>query len=214
MFDFPETFAKYEDLVAQVDKIFDAVQEAHKDCVRCKVYCCDCCYAVFDVSLMEAVYINHRFNRSLDRRERRKILRRAEKADRKFYQIKRELQKMHLKEGKSAEEVLLHLAKERVPCPLLNDDKLCDLYAERPITCRVYGIPTSIGGAPHICGESGFKEGVAYPTVNLDNMNDRLIELSNELLKEIGFDKSKMHLSLVPVSSALMTTYDKEHFKF
>ncbi|MBW1895643.1 MAG: YkgJ family cysteine cluster protein [Deltaproteobacteria bacterium] len=214
MFDFPETFAKYEDLVAHVDKIFDAVQEAHKDCVRCKVYCCDCCYAVFDVSLMEAVYINHRFNRSLDRRERRKILRRAEKADRKFYQIKRELQKMHLKEGKSAEEVLLHLAKERVPCPLLNDDKLCDLYAERPITCRVYGIPTSIGGAPHICGESGFKEGVAYPTVNLDNMNDRLIELSNELLKEIGFDKSKMHLSLVPVSSALMTTYDKEHFKF
>lgn len=212
MLDFSRTFEKYEVLVAQVDKIFAAMQEAHKDCVRCKVYCCDCCYAVFDVTLIEAAYINHHFNKSLTRRERRKVLNRAERADRKFYQIKRKLQKMYVKEGKSPEEVLSRLAKERVPCPLLNDGKLCDLYARRPITCRVYGIPTSIGGTPHICGESGFKEGTAYPTVNLDNMNHRLAELSKDLLQEIGVNNTKMHMSLVPVSAALMTTYDQEYF--
>ncbi len=212
MLDFSNTFGKYEALVAQADKLFAAVQEAHPDCVRCEIHCCDCCYAVFDLTLVEAVYVNHHFNKSLARRERRQVLRRAERADRKFYQIKRKLQKMYSKEGKPTEDVLLQLARERVQCPFLNDEKQCDLYARRPITCKVYGIPTSIGGTPHICGESGFKEGTAYPTVNLDNMNDRLIDLSKDLLKEIGSSSLKMHMSLVPVSAALMDTYDEECF--
>lgn len=212
MMDFSKTFEKYEALVAQVDKIFTAMQEAHKDCVSCKIYCSDCCHAVFDVTLIEAAYINHHFGRSLPRKERREILRRAERADRKFYQIKRKLQKMYVKEGKSSDEVLSHLAEERAPCGLLNDEKLCDLYAGRPITCRVYGIPTSIDGKPHICGESGFKDGTSYPTVNMDSINDRLIQLSKDLLQEIGSMNPKMHLSLVPVSTALITTYDEEHF--
>jgi hypothetical protein len=77
MMDFSKTFEKYEALVAQVDKIFTAMQEAHKDCVSCKIYCSDCCHAVFDVTLIEAAYINHHFGRSLPRnvRERRQILR-------------------------------------------------------------------------------------------------------------------------------------------
>ncbi|MBW2020672.1 MAG: YkgJ family cysteine cluster protein [Deltaproteobacteria bacterium] len=212
MLDFSKTFKKYEALVSEVDKIFGAMQDAHRDCVRCEIHCCDCCYAVFDLTLIESVYINHHFNASLARRDRRRLLRRAERADRKFYQIKRKLQKMYLGEGKTPEEVLLQLAEERVPCPLLNDENVCDMYARRPITCRVYGIPTSIGGTAHICGKAGFKRGTAYPTVNLDNINDRLFELSKELLQEIGSNNSKIHMSLVPVSTALINTYDKEYF--
>jgi len=53
MLDFSKTFERYEALVSEVDKIFVAMQEAHKDCVRCEIYCCDCCYAVFDVTLIE-----------------------------------------------------------------------------------------------------------------------------------------------------------------
>jgi hypothetical protein len=212
MLDFSKTFEKYEALVAHADKIFAATQGAHKDCVRCEIHCCDCCYAVFDLTLIESVYMNYHFNKSLTRRERRPIIRRAEKADRKYYQIKQKLQKMYIDQGKSPDEVFLHLAQERVPCPLLNDEKLCDLYARRPITCRVYGIPTSIGGTAHICGKSGFKKGTAYPTVNLDKMNDRLFELSEDLLKEIGSKRSKIHMGLVPASAALTTTYDEGYF--
>ena len=212
MLDFSKTFEKYEALVFEVDKIFAAMHDAHKDCVRCEVYCSDCCHAVFDVTLIESIYINYHFNRSLARKERRQILRRADKADREFYKIKQKLKKMYIKERKPPQEVLLHLAKERVQCPLLDDKKLCDLYDRRPITCRVYGIPTSIGGTPHICEQSAFKEGASYPAVNLDNINDRLFELSGDLLKEIGSKRSRMHMSLVPVSTVLMTTYDKEYF--
>lgn len=213
MLDFSKTFEKYEALVAEVDKIFTAMKEAHEDCVRCKTHCCDCCYAVFDLTLIESVYLNYHLNKSLDRRERREILRRAERADRRFYQIKHKLMKMHIDQGKTPEEVLLQLSHERVACPLLDDEKLCGLYARRPITCRVYGIPTSIGGKAHTCGESGFKDGTAYPTVNLDNLNKRLVELSKDLLEEIGTNIPNMHMSLVPVSAALMDAYDEEYFR-
>jgi Fe-S-cluster containining protein len=209
--DFSKTFAKYESLVSDVDKIFTSMQDAHSDCVCCETRCADCCHAVFDITLIEAVYINHHFNASLSRKERRPITRRAEKADRKYYQIKRKLQKMYVDEGKPSEEVLAQLALERVRCPLLNDDNLCDLYAKRPITCRVYGIPTSIGGQAHICEKAAFKEGTAYPAVNLDKMNDRLFELSKELLQEVGSKNPKRHMSLVPPSGALMITYDEEY---
>ncbi|MDY6990143.1 MAG: YkgJ family cysteine cluster protein, partial [Thermodesulfobacteriota bacterium] len=124
---------------------------------------------------------------------------------------KQKLQKMYIDRGKPPEEVFHQLSQERVQCPLLNDEKVCDLYVRRPITCRVYGIPTSIGGMAHICGKSGFKKGTAYPTVNLDTMNDRLFELSQELLKEIGSTRSRLHMGLVPVSAALMTDYDEKY---
>jgi hypothetical protein len=94
----------------------------------------------------------------------------------------------------------------------LNEEKLCDLYNRRPITCRAYGIPTSIGGRPHVCGVSNFKEGVSYPTVNLDNINDRLFKLSQKLAEEIGSPYADIHVRLVPVSAALMTDYDEEYF--
>lgn len=209
--DFSKTFEKYEALVSEADKIFDRMQTAHTACVRCQVHCCDCCHAVFDITLIEAVYMRHHFDQSLGRKERRPIIRRAEKADRKYYQIKRNLKKMYIDQGKPPEEVFLKLAQERVRCPLLNDENLCDLYVRRPITCRVYGIPASIGGKAHICEKSEFKEGVAYPTVNLDNINDRLFALSKELLEEIGSKNVKMYMSLVPPSAALMTTYDEKY---
>ncbi|MEJ2068705.1 MAG: YkgJ family cysteine cluster protein, partial [Deltaproteobacteria bacterium] len=188
------------------------VQESHRDFVACKVHCCDCCYAVFDLTLIESVYVNYHFNASLSRDERRPIVRRAEKADRKYYQIKQKLQKMYIDEGRPAEEVFHRLAQERVRCPLLNDQDLCDLYLWRPITCRVYGIPTSFGGTAHICEQCGFKQGVGYPTVNMDKMNDRLFELSEALVKEIGATRSKIHMGLVPVSTAVTTDYDEKYF--
>jgi hypothetical protein len=46
----------------------------------------------------------------------------------------------------------------------------------------------------------------------MDSINDRLIQLSKDLLQEIGSMNPKMHLSLVPVSTALITTYDEEYF--
>jgi Fe-S-cluster containining protein len=156
-------FKKYETLVKQVDEVFEKVCSDYPDCVKCKQACADCCHALFDLSLVEALYINHKFHENLGDKKG-KILETANRTDRKLHQLKRKMFKAVESGQKTEELVLLEMAAERSRCPLLNEENRCDLYAFRPVTCRLYGIPTSINGRGHTCGLSGFKEGVSYPT--------------------------------------------------
>jgi Fe-S-cluster containining protein len=212
MLDITQTFEKYEALVAEIEKGIHKIREANPMEIHCEKGCCDCCYAVFDLSLIEAVYLNYRFFQIQEKKDQEEILERADTADRQAYRIKRNLNKL-LTQGKQTEdEILTMLSRERIQCPLLNKDTLCDLYENRPITCRVYGVPTAIHGAGHTCGKSGFKEGISYPTINLDRINQRLFGLSEELLKEIGVENEELERRLLPVSTSLLTDYDEEFF--
>ena len=103
------------------------------------------------------------------------------------------------------------MAEYRVPCPLLNDSNLCDLYDDRPITCRLYGVPTAIGGQGHTCGLSAFEPGKTYPTVNLDAIQNRLFEISNDLVAALGSRHVKMGEMVVPLSMALLTIYSEDY---
>jgi hypothetical protein len=88
---------------------------------------------------------------------------------------------------------------------------MCDFYEYRPITCRLYGIPTSIGGIGHTCGKSGFVEGQQYPTVNLDIIQKKLYEISAEFVSRIKTKYVKMAEMIVPLSMAILTEYDENH---
>jgi Fe-S-cluster containining protein len=212
MLDFTKTFGKYEAMVAEVEKGIHRIKEANPGEILCQKGCCDCCYAVFDLSLIEAVYLNYRFFKDREKNDQEEILERADTADRQAYRIKRNLNKL-LTQGKQTEdEILTMLSRERIQCPLLNKNDLCDLYENRPITCRVYGVPTAIHGAGHSCGKSGFKEGISYPTINLDRINQKLLGLSEALLKEIGAENEELKMRLLPVSTSLLTDYDEEFF--
>ena len=205
--DLTSYFGKYEALVAQADGVFDRVKNAHADCVKCEEKCADCCFALFDLTLIEALYIHHKFNEKYQGSEKAKILEKSNRADRRIYKIKREAYK-DLQAGKNEGEILAAMALERVRCPLLNEKELCDLYEYRPITCRFYGVPTAIGGAGHTCGKSGFKQGEKYPTVNLDAVHSRLQQISAELLRDIQSKNIKLADLLVPLSSAVILDFD------
>ena len=212
MLDFKNTFIKYETLVQGVEKSVAQIREAHPDGIRCVQHCSDCCNAVFDLSLIESVYINYQFYGSLNRDLQDPILDRADRADRQSYRIRRRILKMITQGEKSEEEIFPLLAEERVRCPFLDESDLCALYGFRPITCRIYGLPTIIRGAGHTCGKSGFKEGVAYTSINLDRINQHLQVLSKELLEEIGTQDNRLEERLVPLSTVLLTDYDEEYF--
>jgi Fe-S-cluster containining protein len=205
--DLTSYFGKYEALVAQADGVFDRVKNAHADCVKCEEKCADCCFALFDLTLIEALYIHHKFNEKYQGSEKAEILEKSNRADRRIYKIKREAYK-DLQAGKNEGEILAAMALERVRCPLLNEKELCDLYEYRPITCRFYGVPTAIGGAGHTCGKSGFKQGEKYPTVNLDAVHSRLQQISAELLRDIQSKNIKLADLLVPLSSAVILDFD------
>ena len=205
--DLTSYFNKYEALVAQAEGVFDRVKTAHTDCVKCEEKCADCCFALFDLTLIEALYIHHKFNEKYQGLEKAELLEKSNRADRRIYKIKRRAYN-DLQAGKNEGEILAAMALERVRCPLLNEKELCDLYEYRPITCRFYGIPTAIGGAGHTCGKSGFKQGEKYPTVNLDAVHSQLQQISAELLRDIQSKNIKLADLLVPLSSAVILDFD------
>jgi Fe-S-cluster containining protein len=208
--DFKPFFKKYEAFVRQADNAFDRVVGESGDLVRCKSGCSDCCHALFDLTLIEAIYINYRFLDRFAGKKKEEILERANSADRKIYKIKRQAHKA-LMNGENEVKILADVGAERVRCPLLNKEEMCDLYQYRPITCRIYGIPTVIQGMSHTCGKSGFVEGGRYPTVSMDTIYKKLYEISTEFVAFIQSKHLKMADILVPVSMALITDYDDEY---
>ena len=209
--DFSPFFKKYEELVAMADTVFERVKKEYPECVTCKLECCDCCYALFDLSLIEGLYINYHFNKKFKGKERDRLIDKSNRADRDAYRIKKKAYK-DLKAGKKEDDILTDIAEKRIRCPLLNEQNLCDMYEYRPITCRLYGIPTTIGGSGHTCGKSGFVKGKQYPTVNMDILQNNLYKISAELVKEIKSSYVKMADMLVPLSTTLLTDYNEEYF--
>ncbi len=209
--DLSAIFAQYEALVAETDALFERVRALHPDCVTCGLGCSDCCHAMFDLSLVEAMYLNGKFAASFDfGPERSAVLERASDADRHAYRIKRRMYR-ESEDGRPAEDILAEAARERVRCPLLGGGDACVLYAHRPITCRLYGIPTAIGGVAHTCGRTGFAPGGRYPTVALDKIHERLAGLSHEILVAVQSRYRELDQVYVPVSMALITRYDNTY---
>ena len=193
-------FEKYKLLVAKGDAAFQRMTQEHGACIKCKVGCSDCCHAIFGLFLIEAAHVQKQFTK-LDRKVRREALLRADKADIELQKVEERLRAFeadpHMKS--------YALAKERVRCPLLNQNDECVLYPQRPITCRVYGIPTAIQGKARVCGKAAFKRGESYPTFDLDACYQELYQLSKDLLMMSGECNMEKASLLISVSKILKT---------
>jgi Fe-S-cluster containining protein len=203
-------FERYEALARLAEETFEKIQSQFPECVTCKITCADCCHALFDVSLIEAMYINYHFHRRFQGEQKEKRLQIANTIDRKTYKLKRKAYKS-LASGQDESKILFEMAEQRIRCPLLNDASSCDLYDYRPITCRLYGVPTAIGGKSHTCGLTKFEKGKSYPTVNIDVLQKKLYALSEELVRAIGSKYTRLAELLVPLSMALLTDYDDKY---
>jgi Fe-S-cluster containining protein len=159
---------------------------------------------------VEALYVNYHFNKRFEGKEKNDLIEKANKADRKIYKIKREAYR-DSQGDKEEEAIIEEVGQKRIRCPLLGENQLCEMYSHRPIACRVYGIPQSIGGKGRTCGFSGFKTGESYPTLNHDVVHDQLLALSSELVQGIHSKFSQMAEILVPLSMALITDYNEEY---
>ena len=208
--DFKEHFDKYEALVTRVDAIFQQVKKEFPKEVFCREKCSDCCYAIFDLTFIEALYLNQKFRERFSGAEKSDIIEEASKIDRALYKLKREAHK-EIQNGGNEIELLGKMSMERMRCPLLGADNMCILYEHRPITCRLYGIPTSTAGTSHICGRTNFKQGESYPTVNMDKLYTQLQLLSAELVKDIKSKHINLCDMLIPVSMALITDFNDEY---
>jgi Fe-S-cluster containining protein len=203
-----DLFGKYLQEVRKADYLFKTIQEKYPDSVRCRIRCCDCCHAVFGVFPIEAAYIFRHFSR-MDRKTRRDVLRIAEKSEAEILKAKDTLKvfedKPHMK--------VYGLGKQRVRCPFLSEREECILYENRPIICRIYGVPFSLNDGKkekaYACGLSGFQKNVTYPTVKLDKIYQGLCNLSKELFTEAGYIQPEKKANLMlPLSRVLRMSFE------
>lgn len=209
--DFTPVFQQYELLRADVDSIFSKMANSYPQCVTCHPGCSDCCHALFDLSLVEAIYINHAFAKKFDYgRERSIILERASSQDRQLTKLKRELFRAE-KNGEPADKLIEMASTARMRCPLLDEQDRCLMYESRPLTCRLYGIPLAIDGKSRVCGFSNFDKGQSYPTVQLAKLHGRLDAMNAEIARISGTSLDLTDIYM-PISMALLTNYDESWF--
>ena len=203
-------FARYELLRVEADTLFEQVRRLHPDCVTCFVGCSDCCHAMFDLPLIEALHLNRQFRQSIAFGARHSaIIHAASDADRLATRVKRKLYKVS-KDG-NTRRVMEDAARARIRCTLLDAEDRCQLYEHRPVTCRLYGVPVVIAGESHVCGKSAFCKGQSYPAIALEKIQDRLAAMSQEIAQTLGTRFKELHLVYVPVSMALLTRYDANY---
>jgi len=199
-----QLFRSYELLVDKGDEAFRRMEKEHGDCIKCELHCADCCHAVFGLFLIEAAFLKQHFDQ-LDGEEIREALLRSDDMERALKRLEIRLQK-HEDDPQMQAYVM---AQERIRCPLLNENQDCILYPYRPITCRVYGIPTKIHGKARVCGKAEFKKSESYPAFDLDGIYRDLFNLSKELLNSGEHGDPEKASLLISVSKAISTPLEE-----
>ncbi|HDI79085.1 MAG TPA: hypothetical protein ENF54_05540 [Desulfobacteraceae bacterium] len=193
----------YEYLLDDADRKFKTLSQRYKKYIRCEMGCSDCCHAVFGLFLIEAVYIKRHFDK-LDPQRCKEALLRCNRMDIELKRIEKKIERFR----NDPEMQNYVMAKERIRCPLLDENNRCILYPYRPITCRVYGVPVKMGGTIRVCHKAKFEQGMSYSFYDLDDTYRNLYLFSVELLKELKKgDQSKASL-LISMSKALGTPFE------
>ncbi len=198
-----DLFRSYELLVDKAEAAFQGMQKDHSSCIKCEPHCSDCCHAIFGLFLIEAGYLKEHLD-ELTNEEKRAALLRCEEAEKSLERLQKMLQ---AHEGDPQMQAYI-MSRERIPCPLLNENQDCILYPYRPITCRVYGIPTKVQGKARVCWKAEFKKDERYPVFDLDGVYRDLYFLSTELLKSAGKDDPEKASLLFSVSKAITTSLE------
>lgn len=204
-------FKSYELLVDKAEMAFQRVGKEHAECIKCELHCSDCCNAVFGLFLIEALYIRDHFEQ-ISEEQKARILERAKNTDQDLVSLQNRLRTFEDDPQMQA----YTLARERIRCPMLDDNDECVLYQRRPITCRVYGIPTRVHGKTRACGKSEFKSGNTYPIFDLDAVYRDLFILSKDILEEAKVESVDKATLLISMSKVVQTSMDdliNEDFK-
>jgi Fe-S-cluster containining protein len=163
------TLDRYRALLASVDAWFARVAARFPSQVACRRGCSDCCLGLFDVTPLDAALL--RAGLPALAPEPRESVRAAAGAivERIAAAEPRLAGRSDLAPLGDAAIDALADALGPVPCPLLDPAGACLLYADRPLVCRLNGIPVvDLQGraiAPEGCTRNALAAGDAPPGV-------------------------------------------------
>lgn len=130
--------AQYRQLLAAVDAWFGRCQPLPGGGTGCRG-CAECCRGLFDITLLDAALLRQGLDR-LPTTTRAGVLARVRPILSRLRERFPGFDPPYLLGGISVEQ-LPPAGEEDTPCPLLDAAGRCLLYAQRPLTCRLYGLP-------------------------------------------------------------------------
>lgn len=159
---------RYGILLAEVDQWFANCQQKYPELIKCGNGCSSCCRGLFDITLMDALYLKRGLN--LMTLEKQSAVKKKSNARLKF------ISSIH--PDFTSPWLLNHLPEEKwdeimpeedeIPCVLLSSERQCLVYDYRPMTCRLNGIPLI-----DISGEELFDD---WCTMNFSQSNPADLE--------------------------------------
>ena len=160
---------RYARLLATVDDWFGRVASRFPAKVACRRGCSECCHGLFDVTPLDAALLEAGLA-ALPEAERAAIRERARAVLEKAVAIEPRLGGRPDLAGLSDGTIdALCDAAGAVPCPVLDPDGACLLYAHRPRVCRLNGLPVvDLSGrvlADEGCPLNALRAGDAPPAV-------------------------------------------------
>jgi Fe-S-cluster containining protein len=148
----------YKELLAGVDAWYKSVKDAHPAEVPCSKGCRECCIGLFDVSLADRDLLREGLAKA-EAAVRKDILTRAAALVDRLREITPDLG--NTLDGMESNEIDdLCDAVGDVECPVLGPGGECRLYAHRPLTCRMSGVPVV-----DLKGQAVYPEGCAKCTL-------------------------------------------------
>ena len=132
--------AAYRALLGRLTEWFEEARREHPGVIPCRPGCSACCHGPFDISVADVELLEAGV-RALPESEWLEVRRRAVAL----------VERMEaLEPGWSAPHAIADLGEERFdrlsetlaaePCPLLDPDGGCRIYADRPLVCRLIGL--------------------------------------------------------------------------
>ncbi|MBK5276786.1 MAG: YkgJ family cysteine cluster protein [Desulfuromonadales bacterium] len=144
-----EILDRYGKLLGEVDRWFDSCLSLHSDEIECHRGCSECCRGLFDITLLDALYLKRGFDLltlAVQQAVRDKASARLEDLSAEWPEFGRPWMLNHIPEEQWD---AMMPEEDETPCPLLSDTGACLVYAYRPMTCRLNGIPLiDIDGEP------------------------------------------------------------------
>ncbi len=142
------------ELLHILDNWLERANERGGEHIACRPGCAQCCVGAFAINRLDALRLQQGMNELAERdleRAQRVLRRAAESLERIVDEFPGDPESGILDDSDEAEELFEDFANDE-PCPALDPKTLtCDLYAHRPMTCRVYGPPVRTEGGLGVC---------------------------------------------------------------
>ena len=176
-------------LIQIVDAALLDAERRSGDWLVCKPGCTPCCIGVFAIDQLDALRLQRGLT-SLDTTDPERAARVRQRARESWERIAArfpgDAQAGVLGDDDKAAEAFEEFA-DHEPCPALDPERgTCDVYAWRPITCRVFGPPVRSDGGLGVCElcyHGASPNEIATCELKLDQANELQAELVGELEK-------------------------------